>query len=195
MVLRRGLASLPALHSIFTEFATISGLHISIGKTVLVPLHPFDLLALRAELSRIVPDWGALAVLATAKYLGFFVGPGKHEKSWGSPLDKYAARATLWGALGLGLHMTLRAYRIYAASVLLFVAQLEDLPSTFDHAEATACRRLFPGPHLWITPGVLKELRALEFPTDLARIHTIAVAAKSRVVRYENVAQGGLQIQ
>ena len=37
MVLRRGLASLPALHSIFTEFATISGLHISIGKTVLVP--------------------------------------------------------------------------------------------------------------------------------------------------------------
>ena len=89
--------------------------------------------------------------------------------------------------------MTLRAYRIYVASVLLFVAQLEDLPSTFDHAEATACRRLFPGPHLWITPGVLKELRALEFPTDLACIHTIAVAAKSRVVRYENVAQGGLQ--
>ena len=41
MVLRRGLASLPALHSIFTEFATISGLHISIGKTVLAPLHVF----------------------------------------------------------------------------------------------------------------------------------------------------------
>ena len=56
MVLRRGLASLPALHRIFIEFAAISRLHISIGKTVLAPLHPFDLLALRAELSRIVPD-------------------------------------------------------------------------------------------------------------------------------------------
>ena len=83
--------------------------------------------------------------------------------------------------MGLGMQLTLRSYRVYMASVLLFVGQLEDLPETFEGVERTACRRLFPGPNNLITPGVLKNLKSIGLPAELANESAMAVAAKSRV--------------
>ena len=97
--------------------------------------------------------------------------------------------------MGLGLFMTLRAYSVYVASVLLFVAQLEKVPSSFLAVEEAACRKLFPGPHKWMTPAVLKELGAASFPLSLLDVHSVATAAQSRVCRCENLAHGGLQVE
>ena len=113
MVIRSGLASLPALHGIFSEFYLISGLSLNIPKTVVVPLFPTDLLEFRSLLARAEPEWRGIQVATAAKYLGIFVGPGKGRQSWEGPLAKYFQRASQWGALGLGLSMTLRAYAIY----------------------------------------------------------------------------------
>ena len=87
-----------------------------------------------------VPDWSAVTLAFAAKYLGVFVGPGKKNMSWEAPIAKYLKRAAQWGKMGLGMHMTLRAYKIYVASVLMFVAQFEEAPEEFEDAEKEACR-------------------------------------------------------
>ena len=98
-----------AIQNLFQEFANISGLHINIAKTVLVPLFPFDLLELRAAICRAAPEWGGIGVSASTKYLGLMVGPGKGASSWTAPIRKYQRRAALWGHAGFGMHLSLRA--------------------------------------------------------------------------------------
>ena len=97
------------------------------------------------------------------------------------------------GGLGAGLLMTLKAFRVYVASVLLFIGQLEDLPTAFRHHESVACRKLFPGPTNWMTADGFRELKSLHFPEELKDIESIAIAANARVVRLE--ANGTLDIQ
>ena len=92
------------------------------------------------------------------------------------------------------MHLGLRAYATYVATVLSFVAQLEQLPAGFDDAEAKVVRLLFSGPYRWISPQVLHNLRQLHFPAQLVDLRVIAVAAKSRVCRQENARHGGLNI-
>jgi len=195
MVIPRGLEVLPCIASIFLEFGLISGLLLSIGKTVIAPLFPIDLVEFRSLLTAAVPSWGAMQVSFAAKYLGVFVGPDKGTRSWTAPIRKYLDRAQQWGRLGLGLHMSIRAYSTYILSVLMFVGQLEPLPHSFDGFEATACRRLFPGPYRWIVPEVLKQLKAMHFPVELRDATAFSVAARSRVLRTENLQQGGLRVR
>ena len=127
-----------------------------------------------------------------AKYLGVFVGPEKGTKSWDSPIAKFLKRSAQWGSLGLGLSMSIRAYATYISSVLLFVAQFEALPDNFSKTEAQACRRLFPGPMHWISADVLKQLKQVAFPVELRCVQTCSVAAKSRLLRCENLKHGSL---
>ena len=89
-----------------------------------------DLLQFREMFTAAVPAWGAMQVAFSAKYLGVYVGPDKGIRSWQSPFAKFLSRAQQWGALGLGLHMTIRAYATHMASVLFFVCQLEATPTT-----------------------------------------------------------------
>ena len=77
----------------------------------------------------------------------------------------------------------------------MFVGQLEPLPQSFDGFEATACRRLFPGPYEWIAPTVLKQVKAMHFPVELKDAATVSVAARSRVLRTENLQQGGFRVR
>ena len=130
-----------------------------------------------------------------AKYLGVFVGPEKGTKSWDSPIAKFLKRSAQWGSLGLGLSMSIRAYATYISSVLLVVAQFEALPDNFSKTEAQACRRLFPGPMHWISADVLKQLKQVAFPVELRCVQTCSVAAKSRLLRCENLKHGGLDIR
>ena len=55
------------------EFARISGLHLNIGKTVIVPLFPYLLFDVREQIARTAPQWIGVAVQAHAKYLGYFL--------------------------------------------------------------------------------------------------------------------------
>ena len=75
--------------------------------------------------------------------MGFILGPGREDKSWAVPLQKYLDRAKLWGATGAGLCTSLRAYQVFAASTLMFVGQLGALPDKFEDQEAGLARLLF----------------------------------------------------
>ena len=97
-------------------------------------------------------------------------------------MEKYLDRARIWGQVGAGACLTVRAYTVYIASVLLYVGQLEDLPRNFDHLEARAVQALFPGPRTWLTAGCAKELRALGVPWELRDVRASVQAAQARVV-------------
>ena len=158
------------------------------------PLRAFDEDEVRAVVSRGAPDWVGVVIASSAKYLGFYVGPGKCDSSWKEPLRKYLARAKQWGKLGLGMLLSLQAYKVYISSVLQFVAQLEPLPADFASAERSAVHALLPGPTAWMVPSCLKDAAHFHFPAALLDRNATSVAAKVRVTRFDNAAQGGLRV-
>ena len=172
----------------------MSGLLLNFGKTVLVPLYQFDEVQVREIVATNAPDWGGVCIAKAAKYLGYFVGPGKGTESWTAPLQKFRERAKQWGRLGLGWLLTVQAYQVYIASVLQFVAQLEPLPDGFEMHERAAVQALFPGPRAWIVPTCLKDAAYFHMPTALVDMVAIAHAAKVRVRYFENEAMGGLHV-
>ena len=188
----RVLLKLPDLQNFFQDFARVSGLHLNIGKTVMVPLATSNTEDLRRLVQSRAHAWRDMVIADAAKYLGFFIGPGRADSSWKAPLEKYLSRAQIWGKIGAGAQLTTEAYRIYIVSVLSFVGQLEEAPSYLREFEAKACRALYPGPMGWISPGCLKELRALHGHNEWVDIQRISDAAKARVLRFENHAHGGL---
>jgi len=194
MTIPDGMSQLGQLCDLFRDFHRVSGLELNIPKTVIVPLYPFDTGEVRVKLAAEAPDWGGCAVSDKAKYLGFFVGPGRRLHSWTTPLAKFLDRSKFWGKMGLGTFTTLQAYQVFIGSVLLFVAQLDPLPDDFDMYEGKACKSLFTGPTGWMTPGCLKELKSLRFPRELPDIRSVAIAAKARVARFECLNNGGLNI-
>ena len=194
MILSGGLARLPLLQSIFADFQRISGLKIHAGKTVIVPLFRFNLLDVCGTIARGTPAWCGVQVADCAKYLGYYVGPGKGTRSWSGPLEKFAARARIWGSLGLGMNLSLRAYRVYISTVLSFVGQLEALPSSFDAYEKSACESLFPGPAHWLPVLASRALTYMGMPVELPDMRIITTAASSRVTRCEDLRHGGLRV-
>ncbi len=91
------------------------------------------------------------------------------------------------------------AYNVYISSELGFLAQLEHVPNSWNEVEATALRRLLPGPGGWIFPrDVHRRHRDLSFPLDVSDLSKASFAAKLRSYYREillPVACRSLQIQ
>ena len=172
----------------------MAGLHLNVSKTVVVPLYNYVEETIRSPITLHSPDWGGVAIAGAAKYLGFYVGPGRRHMSWEGPLQKYINRAKLWGKQGLGMLLTIQAYQVYICSVLQFVAQLEPLHPEFEQMERKAVQALFPGPTAWIVPTMLKDAYSLHLPLPLVDMKAVSTAAKVRVLRWENRAEGGLHV-
>ena len=182
------------LARLFSDFAGIAGLELNLPKTLLIPLWVEDLTAVRINIARRVPSWAALSVETYGTYLGMVVGPGSPGRSWSKPLAKFRERVQHLAEQGLGLYAAINGYHIFAQSVLLFVAQLEELPASAIAAEEWAFGRLMPGPGAWILPWEARHLDLLGFPCTFRSLAHVAVAAKARLMRYENSAHGGLQL-
>ena len=61
--------------SLFKEFGEISGLHLNLPKTVLIPLWPSTPQRVKRMLCDDFPMWRDVCVSYFARYLGFLVGP------------------------------------------------------------------------------------------------------------------------
>ena len=96
MVVQQGGDKLKAMQDFFNEFYSVSGLQLNIGKTVCVPLFQYIEGEVRDLISRQAPDWGGVLIAPAAKYLGFYVGPGRGHKLWNTPLQKYSEKTKQW---------------------------------------------------------------------------------------------------
>lgn len=194
MVIPGAESQLRSLQNFILDFGRVAGLHLNMGKTVVVPLRKYDENEVRDCIVQEAPDWGGVSIAGAAKYLGYFVRPARESQSWSGPLSKYLERAKTWGKLGLGMLITLQAYQVYICSVLQFVAQLEPVPGNFLDKERQAAQALFPGPTAWIVHPCLKDARYMHLPIALMDMQAVAKAAQVRVMRCENLADGGLQV-
>eukprot|EP00972_Heterocapsa_arctica_P044404 6557034-Heterocapsa_arctica.AAC.1 len=61
--------------------------------------------------------WGQVLTRATAKYLGFLVGPGRGDDIWTKAVAKWQARARGWSGTGLGMQFSALVYNVFCASV------------------------------------------------------------------------------
>ena len=91
-------------------------------------------------------EWSEVCIADCAKYLGFYTGPGKGEKSWDKPMLKFMQAAAQWCKQALGLQYTALAYNTFAISVLSFVCQLERPPARLLDKEKAVLRKVVIGP-------------------------------------------------
>ena len=71
----------------------MSGLHLNLAKTTVIPLDTVDLEAWRAQLLATAPAWQGVQICSWGTYLGFAVGPGKKDRSWRKGADRLQQRA------------------------------------------------------------------------------------------------------
>ena len=148
----------PTLMKVFQEFAQISGLHLNFRKCIIMPLDEGGLDDFRTRLQQQLPAWKDMQVSRCGKYLGFYVGPDKGDRSWEEPTEKFLKRCELWGAQGTGLFYQTTAYNTFALSTLTYISQLESPPASTLQAEIKGLRKVIKGPGQWCQPADLWRL-------------------------------------
>ncbi len=88
MVVKEGINSLSGLEAFFTDFEKVSGLHLNIKKTIIIPLWEYEEQNIKDLVPSHAPRSEEVKISHAAKYLGFYVGPKRGELSWKAPMDK-----------------------------------------------------------------------------------------------------------
>ena len=81
IVLSNFREQLPELIRVLRAFAAISGMEINIAKCVCVPLDGRTPEETKADIRTIAPEWEEAPVQLSAKYVAFYMGPGKMSSS------------------------------------------------------------------------------------------------------------------
>ena len=116
------------------------------------------------------------------KYLGFQIGPRAGDTSWTAPIDKYKKRIMEWEGAHTGLFWNSIYYYTFVVTALEFLAQLENFSDEVINAEASAMRRLAPGPGTWILQNDLEHLKQYGIGNGFRLIGLTAYAAKLRLM-------------
>lgn len=95
-------------------------------------------------------------VEAQGTYLGVRIGPGADESIfWAKARLKYHGRVPHLKATPGLARERLRAYMVYASSVLHHLAQLAPVPTDLQIIEAPSVAALLAAPHVGVHPGGL----------------------------------------
>jgi len=176
--------------TVFSEFASMSGLELNLPKTVAIPLWPKGVQEIQQSMSQGQFFWDQIQIASSGKYLGFSSGPGKGFSSWDAPICKYLGRTRRWQEIGEGTQFATLAYNTFALTTLSFVSQLESPPPAAISAEQQGLRNMLPGPGNWFVPedafyfkdgyGQARSFKSLEIASS---------AAKLRIIHMHNVAR------
>jgi hypothetical protein len=177
----RGARGLVAqLFAIIDEAEPATGLSINVGKSTLVPLWTYDILAATLEIQSSSPRLASLEVAAFFKHLGVQVGPGALATRWAAPMAKFLDRAICIKAAGGGLSESIRMYGVLAVSTLQYLSQFCSPPLAVRKVEARAIARVTSSP-LYAFPIVLGSgLEELGLRPGFSHIETLSLAAQAR---------------
>ena len=109
-----------------------------------------NILRVKDWLSANCPEWADFQIKDTGKYLGRYLGPGAGALQWKGPLGKFKARVLDLSAERAPLNISARQFASKCVSVLGYVAQLVNPPSSLTRVELNAGHRIFR-----IPPGAL----------------------------------------
>ncbi len=179
------------LEELFNNFAIISGLKLNIAKSVVVPLAPDKDAIIKDMLYRTAPTWGGMQLSLSAKYLGFYLGPGRGKLSWEKPMQKFKERINVWQNKGVGLGWSARAYNTFILPVLSYVAQLEELTDGLIDSVDKSILKMAKGPRAWASSKDLLSLKAgFGLNAEFHDLRVTATASKVRVA-LEDKGMGG----
>ena len=141
----------PRLAVVFEEFSHISGLKLNKNKSIIIPLSNSPLEVFQNRKVVEVPAWADMPAQWTCKYLGYFMGPGKHDESWKAPFKKFKTRIGMWQDQPLGLFWDIGVHNTFAISVLSYVAMLESPPKWVQTGITDSNSKIAKGPGGWAT--------------------------------------------
>jgi hypothetical protein len=186
------ISHLTAVQFDFLAFAKISGLHLNLPKTTLVPLWESTVEAVTHFLRDDYPCLARMTVSYAAKYLGIWMGPLGAAQSWMEPLAKYQKAVRRWSQGSWGLHLATLVYNVYVSSILGFVAQFHAPSKEILDAENNALRCFVRGPGNWCTTAELFHLDTwLGFRYRFQSIQAVSLAARARLSHCERKAVEG----
>ena len=170
------------LARVFSVFAEISNLHLNLKKSYIIPLRVNRCSTIERDMRRCEHPWTEMKIDTTCKYLGFYVGPGKSDKSWEGPIKKFRAAVNRWLDHPIGLQFGARVYNVFAIFTLMYVAQLETPPGWVLQETRQALWKVAKGPYQWASEDDLWTLKeAYNFPLSFKNMEWSAIAAKIRV--------------
>ena len=114
--------------TVFDEFSKISGLKLNMPKTKII--HLGNKSYSEKEIQHRFPEWIGAQIVGCAKYLGVEIGPERGDSVWEDAEEKWSKRAAKWGQEPIGLYFHSLCYTVFCCSVLGFLAQLQELPTT-----------------------------------------------------------------
>ncbi len=97
----------------FDTFAIVSGLHLNLRKSVVIPSWDCRLDSTTAEWQQQVPGLENMRVAYSGTYLGYEIGPATVSKNWQGPVKNFKEAVLAWAGGAEGLHLTTLAYNIY----------------------------------------------------------------------------------
>ena len=134
------------LEDVFAKFAIMSGLELNIPKTVVIPLFKDGVSIVQQHMANNPSSWNNIKIAGEGTYLGFKMGPERNTSVWKAPLAKFARRIEQWRHIHSGTYFATLAYKIFIASTLFFIAQLDDPPEYAIKEEEHGIKALFGGP-------------------------------------------------
>ena len=155
-------------HSIFKILEKVAALKVKPKKCVIVPIattfsmHVVSVV--RDWLVGNVPEWGAMSIAKSGRYLGFEMGPAVLEDSWSGPLAKWARRGAAIQCAGLAPSLGIFNYNARVEPVLGYVAQVAPPPDRLRRLELHAAHRVLHSPGCVLPLPALTRLRMIGLP-------------------------------
>ena len=142
----RRLSALLVLFPIFRTIRIVTGLDLKPRKCVLIPTGQscsiLPIAFVRSWLVQHIPQWSRFKVVSSARYLGFFLGPGSNCHQWIVPVSKWLSRAQNAADAHSAASVTASRYNLRAVPVLGYIAQLLPPPPDFEILEKKLIHRM-----------------------------------------------------
>jgi len=173
--------SLDQLCNALNVIGSVSALNINCSKCVCIPLWPGSLEEIQSSVCSEFPGVSNFSFAWSAKYLGFYIGPGANGLEWTKIEKSIVDLGLLVKSLGLPKLQAFILFNMLAMSKLAFPAQLRKPPSSIVICVRETQKKLCGGGASWSPTNFLHFLnRDGGFPIDLKHADSLCKAVALR---------------
>ena len=123
----KNMSSLVQLFDIFQIAEQVAGLRLKVTKCFLIPLSaplsPELVQTVYSFLCKYIPAWSDFKIVATAEYLGIWLGPAASTRNWVPQISKLLDRTNIIHASAPPTALAVGTYNVKALTVLSYPAQ------------------------------------------------------------------------
>ena len=153
-------------------------------KTVVVPLWKCNIEYAKILLLNVAPEWSAVAVASSAKYLGIYLGMVTASLLFKDANNKFLQRVGCARSSGLGLLAAVAEYNTMCVPVFSYVSKFYIVPSNVLQLEGRMLQRMVKSPRFNFTRELLFSLKSVGLPMEFRslRLSNIAVILRTALV-------------